>query len=200
MLLLALMSNPAEAGGIGLITTAGTHSDVFYAYDLADNQYAVRRQAPDYGMGLQMILGDGNDKYVGTARLWLQQDAAQNDDGVKAAAQDQGWKGTDEEGVANPLTYAYRDTPRNLGLATAGVQWRLWGEPLGFQLNLISNVGAGFMTGDSTEFILAQVGPGVHYTINDSIQVNAELAYEMRFRKSFSHGSTFNLGVRYLID
>lgn len=200
MLLLALMSNPAEAGGIGVITTAGTHSDVFYAYDLSDTQYAVRRQAPDYGVGLQMVLGDANDKFIGTARMWMQQDAAQSDASVNEAAKEQGWKGTDEDGNPNPLTYAYRDTPRNLGLATAGVQWRLWGEPLGFQLNLITNIGAGFMTTDSTEFILTQVGPGVHYTLNDKIQVNAELAYEMRFRKSISHGSTFNLGVRYLID
>lgn len=200
MLLLALMSNPAEAGGIGLITTAGTHRDVFYAYDLSDTQYEIARQAPHYGGGLQMVLGDANDKFVGTARLWFQQDAAQKGAGVQAAAREQGWKATDEEGNANDLTFAFRDTPRSLGLATAGVQWRLWGEPLGFQLNLITNVGAGVMTADSTEFVLTQVGPGVHYTLNDKIQVNAELAYEMRFRKSFSHGSTFNLGVRYLID
>ena len=199
-LLATALTATAEAGGIGIITTAGTHQDRFYAYDLSDTQYVISAQRPDYGLGFQAVLGDRDDKWVGTARLWAQQDAAQTAEGVNAKAAAEGWNKQTEEGLENELTYAYRDEPRSIGMATAGVQWRLWGEPLGFQLNLITNVGAGFLTTDSSEFILAQVGPGVHYTLNDRIQVNAEVGYEMRYRKSFYHGSTFNLGVRYLID
>ena len=200
ILLATVLSTNAEAGGIGIITTAGTHQDRFYAYDLSDAQYVISAQRPDYGFGLQAVLGDRDDKWVGTARLWAQQDAAQSDVGHNAKAREEGWKPTTEEGLDNELTYVFRDEPRTLGLASAGVQWRLWGEPLGLQLSLITNVGTGLLTVDSSEFLLAQIGPGVHYTINDRIQVNAEFGYEMRYRKSFYHGSTFNLGVRYLID
>jgi len=202
MFLLTLFASNAEAGGIGIIGTAGTHQDRFYAYDLDDNPYRISAQRPDYGVGLQAVLGDRDDFWVGTARVWMQQDAPQSDAGVQAKATEEGWKKVTDADVPveNTLTYAFRDTPRNIGAASAGVQWRLWGEPLGFQLSLITNVGAGFLTTDSTEYLFTQIGPGVHYTLNDRIQVNAEVAYEMRYRKSFYHGSTFNLGVRYLID
>lgn len=200
ILLATVLSTTAEAGGIGIITTAGTHEDRFYAYDLSDTQYRISAQRPDYGLGIQAVLGDRDDKWVGTARVWAQSDAAQSDAGINEKARAEGWKPTTDDGLDNELTYVFRDTPRTIGCAVAGVQWRLWGEPLGLQLSVVTNVGAGFLTLDSSEFLMTQVGPAAHYTLNDRIQVNAEVAYEMRYRKSFYHGSTVNFGVRYLID
>ena len=197
-------SAPAQAGGMGVIVNGGLHQERFYAYDLSDTDrvqdtYVYNQMRPNYGFGLQGVLGDKDDNWVGTAKFWFQNDAAQTDEGVKqnAVSDETGNTAGQAEGE---LVYAYRDYAKPMGLATAGVQWRLWGEPLGFQLNAITNVGAAFMTPDSTEFLLVEVGPGAHYTMNKRIQVNAELLYQVRYRKGFRHAATANVGVRYLFD
>lgn len=197
-------SAPAQAGGIGVIANGGMHQERFYAYDLSEtdrvqNTYIYNQMRPNYGFGLQGVLGDRDDNFVGTAKFWFQSDAAQTDEGVKQNAES-----TDDNTTAGQaegeLVYTYRQDPKPMGLATAGVQWRLWGEPLGFQLSAISNIGASFMTPDSTEFLLAELGPGAHYTMNKRIQVHAEVLYQVRYRKGFRHGASGNVGVRYLFD
>ncbi len=196
-------SAPALAGGMGVIVNGGTHQDRFYAYDLSDteriqNTYIYDQMRPNYGFGLQGILGDRDDNYVGTAKFWYQSDAAQTDEGIgqKAVSEDGSTAGQAE----GELTYAYRKQSKGMGLATAGVQWRLWGEPLGFQLSAITNVGAAFMTPDSSEFLLVEVGPGAHYTLNKRVQINAEVVYQARYRKGLRHGASGTVGVRYLFD
>jgi hypothetical protein len=196
-------SAPVQAGGMGVIATGGTHQERFYAYDLSDteriqNTYIYDQMRPNYGFGLQGILGDRDDNFVGTAKFWYQSDAGQTDEGIgENAVSEDGSTAKDAEGE---LVYKHRQASRGIGLATAGVQWRLWGEPMGFQLSAITNVGAAFMTSDSSEFLLVQVGPGAHYTLNKRLQVNAEVVYELRYRKSLRHGASGVVGVRYLFD
>jgi hypothetical protein len=44
------------------------------------------------------------------------------------------------------------------------------------------------------------VGPGVHYAFSKQLQVHAEVAYQVRYRKAFSQGATMTSGVRWLFD
>ena len=201
----ALASAPAQAGGLGVIVNGGMHQERFYAYDLSETDrvqdtYVYNQMRPNYGFGLQGVLGDRDDNWVGTAKFWYQRDGAQTDEGVLKNAQSTENKNKTAGDAEGELVYEYRQVAKSMGLATAGVQWRLWGEPLGFQLSAITNVGAAFMTPDSTEFLLLELGPGVHYTIDKRIQVNAEVLYQGRYRKGYRHAATANVGVRYLFD
>ena len=51
-----------------------------------------------------------------------------------------------------------------------------------------------------TEFLAFDMGPTVMYKVSRGIQLNADIVYQARFRKGFSHGPTGHLGVRYLFD
>jgi hypothetical protein len=191
----ALSSSAALAGGLGVVGSSGFHTDPVYAYDLSDTQYRVTQMRPHYGAGIQAVLGDRDDRFVGLAKFYWVQDAGQVDNDIPAGAKNAGYTGD-----ASELSYAVRETPINVGMATAGVQWGLWGDPLGFQVNAISCIGAAWATADAREFLFVEVGPGFHYSVNNRIQVNAELAYQMRYRKGFEHGVNLNAGVRFLFD
>lgn len=191
----ALTSSAALAGGLGVVGSAGLHTDPVYAYDLSNTQYEVNQMRPHYGMGIQAVLGDRDDRFVGLAKFYWIQDAAQADNNIPDGAKNAGYTGD-----ASELSYTVREESINVGIATAGVQWGLWGDPLGFQLNAISNIGAAWATPDAREYLFIEVGPGFHYSLNNRIQVNAELAYQTRFRKGFEHGVHLNAGVRFLFD
>ena len=98
------------------------------------------------------------------------------------------------------VTFAARQGIRPMGIATAGLQWGVLGDPTGVQLNIVANLGASFMTEDATEFLLAEAGVGAHYSLTETVQVNAEATYRARYRKGISHGGGVSLGVRYFFD
>ena len=97
-------------------------------------------------------------------------------------------------------TLALRQESRNIGIATAGIQWSLLGDPSGLSFNLLTNIGAAAITPDLTEFAYAEIGPGVSFAFDSSIQVFAEAYYQPRWRKGFTHGAGGAAGVRYLFD
>lgn len=187
-----LFSTDAYAGGLGLVSAAGLHSEHVYAYSEDLTQYKVSQLRPTYGVGLQAILGDVDDDFVGVAKMYWIGDAPPQGDGVQQAARDQGAEGD--------VTYAARQGVRPMGIATAGLQWGVLGDPTGVQLNIVANLGSSFMTQDASEFLLAEVGVGGHYSLTETVQVNAEATYRARYRKEISHGGGLTLGVRYFFD
>ncbi len=191
-----LFTTSAYAGGLGVISTAGVHQENVFAYDTELTQYKIGQQRPMYGIGFQAILGDVDDDFVGVAKIYYLGDTPPQRAGVQEAAKSQGWNPSED----GDLEFAARTGIRPMGVATAGLQWGVWGEPTGLSVNLVGNLGASFMTSDATEFLLAEVGGGAHYALSDTLQVNAEAVYRMRFRKDFFHGGGFNLGVRYFFD
>ena len=191
-----LLSSTAYAGGVGLISVGGLHQEQVYAYDTELTQYKINQIRPIYGLGLQTILGDVDDDFVGVAKIYFLGDSPPKGAGIQEAAKSQGWS----EAANGELSFAMRDVPRTMGIATAGLQGTVWGEPTGLAVNAVANLGASFMTVDSREFLLAEGGIGAHYALSDTLQVNAEATYRMRYRKGFTHGGGVNVGVRYFFD
>lgn len=187
----------AHAGGVGVVLNGGMHGSNVAAYGYGDTneQYVLGQPLTNYGMGLQAVLGDRDDRFVGTARFYYRHVAAQSADGVVADAKADGYEGTADE-----LVYTL-EPAEDLGYATVGVQWGLWGEPAGFQVNLLTNIGAVFMTDDSREKLMVELGPGVHYSLTRELQFNVEALYQMQFRKTDPvHGATINVGARWMFD
>ena len=163
-----------------------------YYYDTDDTQYLNRQNRPNSGFGIEAILGDKDDRFLGVARGFYLQDSPPTDPPSPV--------------VSDPI-YAIPDGPTHLGVATVGVHWGLFGDPTGFQVHLASHLGAGIVTVDSAtgegsnvEFLLAEAGAGAHYHFARNLQVYADLAYTMRYRKVFSPGANAYLGVRYMFD
>ena len=90
--------------------------------------------------------------------------------------------------------------PPGDSVAEIGVQWGLLGDPDGLQLTLTTLVGSGFLTSDSTEFAMADVGAGFTWSAAESIQLYANVAMTARHRKILTYGPAAYAGVRYLFD
>ena len=175
---------PAHAGGFGIITTGGIHTDRVYYY-ADDLQYLNRQSRPNMGGGLELILGDRDDKVQGFVRGYYIQDAPQ----VAPAS-------ADELGA----TYSIREEAREIGMVSTGVQWTVYGDPMGFSAYLTSVMGSGIATTDNLEFLLLEGGAGASYHIDKKIAVFGEVAAGARFRKVFYQNHNAYVGVRYLFD
>lgn len=184
-------ASPAFAGGLGLMGTFGLHNEPVYFYDAANDnaQYRLNQTIPNYGAGFELVLGDRDDRILGTLRGYMVQDAPQ-----KAPA-------TITQ-IVNPnnVVAAHRDTPRNIGMASVGLQWGIIGSPDLFQLNAVVGLGSGFLTNDHTEFLFLEGGVGAHYQFARSMQAFGNVMYSMRWRKGAQHGPIAYAGVRYLFD
>ncbi len=188
----AILCQDAYAGGVGLLGTSGIHQTRVHYYDADDTQYLNRQYRPNMGFGIEAILGDKDDRFLGVARGFYLQDTPPSD--------------IESEYVADPI-YAIPDGPTHVGVATVGVHWGVIGDPTGFQAHIASHVGAGIVTVDSAtnegsnlEFFLAEAGIGAHYHFARNLQLYADLAYTMRYRKSFYPGANAYLGFRYMFD
>ena len=186
-----LLPAPALAGGFGLIATGGLHSDRVYYYT-PNATTGEWEQAPpinqigaNFGGGLELVLGDRDDKILGVFRGYYLQDTPQ----------------VATEEMKDP-SYAYnlRTVPRDIGMVTGGLQWGMVGDPTGLQLVLTTTIGSGFLTSDFTEFLPAELGVGGTYTVARHFQIHAELTGGLRYRKRFFHTENLTLGVRYLFD
>ncbi len=180
----ALTSVPALAGGIGVATTVGVHQEEVYWYDAALDQQFESQARPTYGGGLQIILGDKDDKVQGLVKFYGLGDAA------PTAPSDAG----------NADYVALREEMRSVGYASAGIQWGLTGDPDAFMFCLNTSLGSGFLTSDMLEYANAEVGPAFTYMLADTIQLNGELVGSVRYRKGFTLASGVGVGVRYLFD
>lgn len=191
---------PAVAGGLGIDLLGGTHSEKVYFYDAEDTKFSEVQQTPTWGVGFQAILGDRDDSLIGIMKFGYISDAPANsdvgtpDDFQGDVSQVTARLGCDDEFADNPCG------PRGLATISAGLQWRLWGDPMGLQVSLLPSVGAGIVTTDSTEYIKLEIGPGVHYAFSKNLQLHAEVGYEVRYRKVFYQGATMTSGVRWLFD
>jgi len=189
----ATLATPAVAGGLGLIGTSGLHQTRLFYYDVDGDQYRNLQVRPNNGGGIEVVLGDKDDKLLGLARGFFMVDAAPETP-------------TDPSGDP-PITVAVPEGPLYVGLTTVGVHWGVLGDPTRFQAHIASNLGAAIVTLDSTtgeganlEYVLGEVGVGAHYHFARKFQVYADAVFALRYRKSFSPGGSGYLGVRYMFD
>ena len=206
---LALLSDPAEAGGLGVVATGGAHTEQVYYYssrspegapysDLEDyDQYDMTQTLPNFGGGLELVLGDRDDRIVGLFRFYYNMDGAQKD----PASLDSDQRGDETTPVASEDVVAnVRDTARHIGIGSVGLSWGFLGDPGGFQFGAVGQVGAGLVTIDHTEFLLVGLGPMVTYKFARQAQLFADVQYELRIRNDFQHSVAGFAGARYLFD
>lgn len=190
---LALVASaPAFAGGFGLLTTGGFHTEIVRYYDTSSvemRQASMSQTLSNRGGGFELILGDKDDAFTGVMRGYYLRDAAQKDPAELTSLI-----------APEDVQAVYRDEPRPLGVGTVGLQWGFLGDPTRFQAIAIGSVGSGFLTQDHTEFLLAELGAGATYEVARNLRLTATLQYSLRYRKGASHGANGFLGVRYYID
>lgn len=184
-----LLPAPAFAGGLGLFATGGLHGDrVFYYQPDPEGNLVqadpVTQTNPNFGGGLELILGDRDNRIQGIFRGYFLQDGPQNDSFST--------KDTD--------VFNIRTAPRNIGVIAGGIQWGLFGEPTGLQLVLDTTVGSGFLTQDFSEFVTVDAQVGGTYMINRKVQLHAEVGGGVRYRLRVTHAESLSLGVRYIFD
>ncbi|MFT4623565.1 MAG: hypothetical protein ACI8PZ_002221 [Myxococcota bacterium] len=199
-----LLAPSAHAGGFGLLLNGGAHTEKVYYYSShlygqgepvpfespGDyEQYEMVQTLSNIGGGLELILGDRDDRVVGTFRFFYQQDGAQLNP-ADATTEIQ-----KVHVVAN-----VRETPRHVGIGMVGIDWGFVGDPSKFMFGATGHVGSGFLTTDHTEFLTWDIGPMVSYKLSRAVQMHADVVYQGRFRKGYSHGATGYLGIRYMFD
>ena len=171
---------------VGLVTTAGMHGDRVYSYDVdaagdATQNTPENQLNPNYGGGVEIVLGDKDLKVSGVFRGYYLQDARQQDP---------------KEGTV----YNVRTVPRDLGIVSAGIQWGLVGDPGNIQLTAVSTIGSGVFTTDLAGFITAEAGVGGTWMAARRVQVAASVTGGIRYQKRFYPTTNAYAGVRYLFD
>lgn len=190
--LLLLAPLPALAGGIGLVATGGGHTDRVYAYTLDENTNQWEQEdpanqfGPDYGGGLEFILGDRDNKVMGVIRGFYLVDAPQK---------------PLDTGTNSPV----RDVALPQGMITGGLQWGVLGDPTALQGIVVANLGAAVLTEDLTSYLLGEVGVGGTWMPDRRIQVAASLVgggrwNGIRYKNRVLPTANAYVGVRYLFD
>jgi hypothetical protein len=190
--LLALMvSGPALAGGIGLVATGGLHGEKVYFYDSSKEyrQYSIGETLPHFGGGLEVLLGDEDDRFTGVMRGYYLMDTPQRDPAEITQLVE-----------PDDVVSDHRDTPRHLGVATVGLQWGFIGDPEGLMAVAVGSFGSGFLTSDHTEFMLLELGGGGSMALARDLRLFANVEYAMRYRKGVSHGVNAYAGLRWFFD
>ena len=194
-----LFTSNAFAGGAGIVFTGGIHTETVYFYNNSDDAGLIEdwRDYPRWesvqtlsnmGGGIEFILGDRDDRFIGVFRGYYQQDAAQID------PRDLGLIPADQ------VVGEYRDDTRHLGLAQIGLNYGFLGNTDGFLFGATAHVGSGFLTSDHTEFLTADAGITASYRFNRQMSVFTDIVYTIRVRKGFSNGANGYLGLRYMFD
>jgi hypothetical protein len=189
LLPILLSASAAFAGGFGVLGTGGAHGDRVYYY--AENSVGDTEQQPpldemnpNFGGGLELVLGDKDYKINGFFRMYYLAD----------------WPVTVPDN-ASAYTFNLRtDSVRDIGMAEAGLQFGVWGDPEAFQLCVIGIIGSGLLTVDQTEFMTAEAGFGFTYTFMRNIQLHGEVDGGIRYRKRIFPTANATAGVRYLFD
>ncbi len=194
LLLTALLALPvsARAGGVGLMGAAGLHNERAYYYNAEGVQGIEQQYRPTLGGGLEVILGDRDDRIRGVARGYYLRDAPQ--------------KEPTPAGLADPI-FDIREAPMHCGIGSVGVLWGILGDPGAFQAHLVTHVGAGIVTVNgetdeaaSLEFVLAEAGAGAEYKIARDVEIYVDAVFSGRYRKRVFPGANGVLGVRVIFD
>ncbi len=187
-----LPASTAFAGGVGVTMGAGFHQDQAYYYR-DDGEQGIDKQMPsNSGIGVEVMLGDRDDRVLGIVRGYVARDGALTNPDPIALGEDPAY------------TYIYPDVEaaggRSMGAAAVGIQWGLWGDPTGFQVIANTLIGSQFWTKDNLEAAFFQPGVGVTYTINERFQFMGALEGTARFRKHFRYGADMWVSARYMFD
>jgi len=188
----ALLMAPSDAlaGGVGLLGSYGVHQDAAYYYRDDGEQGVDRQLRPTSGVGIELLLGDRDDRLQGIIRFHGVFDSPPENPDLSGESGDYEYLHPDYDALET----------RRAGAMGAGLQWGLYGDPNKFQLIATTVIGSAFMTPDNLEFAYFQPGVGVTYTLAKRYQFVATLDYTARFRKSFNNGGGALIGFRYMID
>ena len=199
--LLIVPVSPALAGGLGVLATGGMHTEQVHFYsdhspdgdeysNVSDyDQYSLIQTLPSLGGGLELILGDRDDRIMGSVRALYINDGSQTNPAELTGEVDPDF-----------VVGAFREKDRHLGFVMVGLSWGIIGDPGGLQLAAVGHVGSAFLTLDHTEFLAFQAGPGLTYQASRQIQLFGDAQYQGRFRKGLTHSFMASAGARYLFD
>jgi hypothetical protein len=205
----ALFTAPAaHAGGLGILGTGGFHTERLFYYSSADpdtyddeepvlylspsdyDQYTMVQNVPNLGGGLELLLGDRDDKITGSFRAYYLKDSQQKNPGDLTDTVDPDY-----------LVAAYREDPRHLGLGLIGLNWGIVDFASDrLRLGLSTHIGAGFVTIDHTEFFLGSAGPSLTYKASRRVHIFGDALYQARVRQTLSHSVNGMVGARYYFD
>ena len=199
------LSSPALAGGVGVMLTGGFHTqDVYFYSDAQDfgagasyasaqdyEQYKATQYLGNTGAGFEIVLGDRDSRFQGIFRGYWLMDTAEQDPSAALGL-------TDEE--QTHVIATWRDDLRHTGVGTVGLQWMPVGDTSGFTFGAAIHIGAGFLTTDHTEYLLAQLGPVINYRFARNMVFWVDVNATLRFRKVASGGVSGNAGIRFLFD
>lgn len=183
------VATPAEAGGVGVLATGGGYAERVWYYDSNDQQYQTRQFVPTFGSGVDLMLGDRDDRIVGIARFYWEANGAEPDLSGSSSL----------EGVG-PHQTPRRDETTHVGVFAVGLQGGIIGDPDKAMLTLNGTVGTGFLTQDHREYVYGEVGAGGTYRLSRGLEAYANVNAHVRFRKWARVGGTGYAGVRVLFD
>lgn len=199
-----LAAAPAYAGGIGPLVMGGFHTERVYYYsnrvdggagpNIQDpgewEQYQQTQIIGNAGAGLELVLGDREDLIQGVFRGYWMMDTPQVNPSNNSELVD-----------ASALVAAWREETKHTGVGTVGMQWGvLRAASDKFKFGISAHVGAGFLTRERNEFLLAQAGANVGYLVTRTLEVYGDLTYGLRVRKELSHGTYLTAGLRVMFD
>jgi hypothetical protein len=199
-----LVSAPAFAGGIGLITGAGVRTQDTYWYNDADitQQYIEQDTITMMGGGIEITLGDRDERFIGYFRGYYWQDAPETDplslSSVVLGDGSAPWAGVSDLELED--WRSWREDPRQIGMFTVGMSLGVLGNPREIMATVNVDVGSGFLSSDKQEFLQAEIGPGVSWAATRSVFVTGSVMATTRYRKGFSNGVHGYAGVRYMFD
>lgn len=186
-----LFASNAYAGGVGLVAHGGVYQERLY-YHVADARApggAVgpledSQMLPMGGVGLELLLGDRDDRIAGIARVYWQAEGPQSA----------------PSGVPGVILATPRTNTRHVGAFSVGLQGGLVGNPDKGMLTILGLIGSGFLTADHTEFVFGEFGVGGTYRLNRTLQLHGNAMGHLRFRKWARGGATASAGIRVLFD
>lgn len=185
-------STAARAGGLGILGTGGFYQERLYYYDEGNNnaQYKQGQIIGTGGTGLELVLGDRDDRIVGIARTFWAFETPQQDPSKKPA---EGVRPADIEAT-------WREETRHVGVFAVGLQAGIIGDPSDAMLTVHGVVGSGFLTNNHTEYVYGELGAGGTLRLTPTLEGYANVAAHMRFRKWARGGMTGAVGLRVLFD
>lgn len=183
-----LLATPASAGGVGVVGTGGFFAERVWYYDAQETQYQTRQPIPMGGTGLDLMLGDRDDRIVGVARFYWNMELPEPDLTQRPL-----------EGTG-PYETPRRENVSHTGIFAVGLQAGVVGDPEKAMFTVNGAVGSGFMTTDHREYVFGELGVGGTARLSPQVELFGSVNGYIRFRKWARLGATTYGGIRFLID